>query len=288
MKLNADLLLNGPRRITRQQFTARDTILYALGIGAGQTSDPEDLPFIYECQLQAFPTLAIVLAAPPFWLADPAFGIDWKKVVNAGQEMILEAPLPVDGDVSTELQIDALWDKGPAKGALMCSSRRLRDRSGQLLATIHQTHLLRGNGGFGGVDQPATEDSAPPASKPDASIDLPTRIEQGLIYRLSGDLNPLHIDPDVARAAGFDRPILHGSCTFGVVARAVLKAAARNRPNALMRFGARFSKPVYPGDTIRTEIWQEGPRIWFRALAVEREVVVLDRGVAELVAESRT
>jgi acyl dehydratase len=283
MKLNVDLLLKGPQRSTRQHFTKRDTILYALGVGAGQTGDPDDLRFLYERGLQALPTLAIVLAAPPFWLDDAAYGIDWKKVVNAGQEMVLEGPLPVEGEVSTELRIDALWDKGAAKGALMCSSRRLRDASGKLLATVHQTHLLRGNGGFGGNDQPSADESPPPTRKPDASIDMPTRIEQGLIYRLSGDLNPLHIDPEVACAAGFDKPILHGSCTFGIVARAVLRAAARNQPQALSRFGARFSKPVYPGDTIRTELWQDGQSVWFRAVAVEREVVVLDRGTAALV-----
>jgi acyl dehydratase len=283
MSLNVDLLLNGPPRITHQRFTQRDAILYALGIGVGQTGEEDDLQFVYESRLQAFPTLAIVLAAPPFWLDDPAYGIDWKKVVNAGQEMILEGPLPVEGSVSTELRIDALWDKGPAKGALMCSSRRLRDEHGTVLATVHQTHLLRGNGGFGGVDQPPAEETPPPARPPDASIDLPTHIEQALLYRLSGDLNPLHIDPEVARAAGFDRPILHGSCTFGIVARAVLKAAAGNRPQALRRFGARFSKPVYPGDTIRTQVWQDGTRVWFRAIAIERDVVVLDRGMAELV-----
>lgn len=286
--LNVDLLLNAPARVYRQQFTRRDTILYALGVGVAQQNqlDPNDLRFVYEPRLEALPTLAIVLAAPPFWLDEPAYGIDWRKVVNAGQQLVIERTLPVEGEVSTELSIDSLWDKGPAKGALMCSSRRLRDANGSLLASVHQTHLLRGNGGFGGVDQPAPAETHWPERAPDASMDLPTRADQGLLYRLSGDLNPLHIDPDVARSAGFDKPILHGSCTFGIAARAVLKLAANDCPARLRRFGARFSKPVYPGETIRTELWWETKQILFRARSLERDVVVLDRGTAEVLGEN--
>jgi acyl dehydratase len=201
-------------------------------------------------------------------------------VLNAGQELSLEHSIPTEGSVSTQLEIDAVWDKGPAKGAIMESSRVLRDESGRRLATIRQTHLLRGNGGFGGPPQPKASDRPLPERPPDEVVDLPTRPEQALIYRLSGDLNPLHIDPEVSRAAGFDRPILHGSCTFGVVARAVLRAAAGNEPHRLKRFGARFSSPVYPGDSIRTELWREGAQVLFRARAIDRDQIVLDRGVA--------
>jgi acyl dehydratase len=277
-------LLSRPPQITRQTYTKRDTILYAIGVGAGipDAADAADLRFLYERDLVALPTLAIVLAAPAFWFDDPSLGIDWKRVLNAGQELILENPVPVEGSVSTQLTIDALWDKGSAKGAIMESSRVLRNDAGATLATIRQTHFLRGNGGFGGAEQPKAADlSAPVARRPDYVVDLPTRQEQALVYRLSGDYNPLHIDPAVGRAAGFLRPILHGSCTFGVVGRAVLRAVADNAPARLRRFGARFSSPVYPGDTIRTEIWRDGPKIVFRALALERDVVVLDRGIAE-------
>lgn len=283
MALNPSKIIDRPPLITRQSYTARDVILYAIGVGVGvpDPTDAEALRFLYEKQLEVLPTMAIVLAAPPFWIDDPALGITWQKVLNAGQEMVLHRPLPVEGELTTELTIDAIYDKGIEKGALMLSHRVLRDAAGEALATIHQTHILRGDGGFGGEDFKA--DTAPlPARAPDKVVDLPTRPEQALVYRLSGDLNPLHIEPAVATNAGFERPILHGSCTFGIAGRAVLAAACDNRPENLARFGARFSRPVYPGDTIRTEIWHEGDLIRFRARAAERDIVVLDGGTAAI------
>ena len=284
MTLNLNTLLNSPPLITHQNYTVKDVILYAYAVGAGipDPTAPDELKFLYEKSLSVLPTMAIVLAAPPFWLDDPALGIDWKKVLNAGQELILHEPLPVEASVSTELAIDEIWDKGPDKGALMLSSRKLRDDRGLLLATIKQTHILRGDGGFGGKDLPKTDGAPFPTGPADISMDLQTRPEQALVYRLCGDLNPLHIDPDVAKTAGFEKPILHGSCTFGIAGRAVLKAAAKNRPERLKRFGARFSRPVLPGDTIRTEMWLEGNTVRFQAKAVERNVIVLSQGVAEI------
>lgn len=277
-----DRLLSRPPLITPQSYAARDVILYALGVGVGieKPDDAGALRYVYERRLVALPTMALVLAAPAFWLDDPALEIDWKLVLNAGQEMTLEAPLPVAGEVASELRIDALWDKGPAKGALMVSSRRLRDASGELIATIRQTHLLRGDGGFGGVDQPKTGAPPFPPRPPDFVVDLPTRPEQALLYRLTGDLNPLHIDPAVSAAAGFDRPILHGACSFGIACRAVLRAVLADETSRLRRFGARYARPVYPGDTIRTQIWRDGRLVQFRATALERAVLVLDQGFA--------
>jgi acyl dehydratase len=280
------LLARAPR-VTHQEYTRRDTILYALGVGVGleDPADAAELRFVYERDLLALPTLAIVLAAPPFWFDDPGLGIDWKRLLNAGQELRLTCPLPVEGKVCTRLRIDAIWDKGREKGAIMESTRTLLDETGRELASIKQMHFLRGNGGFGGPPPPKVPDALPPADRSaDRIVDLPTRPEQALIYRLSGDLNPLHIDPAVGRSAGFSRPILHGSCTFGIVGRAVLRAAADNDPARLRHFGARFSSPVYPGETIRTEVWRDGAEIRFRARVLERDVVVLDRGVATLAA----
>lgn len=283
MAINPRAILERAPLVTRQSYGERDVILYAIGVGVGvpDPTDADALRFLYEKRLEVLPTMAIVLAAPSFWLDDPAFGITWQKALNAGQEMVLHRPLPVEGEVTTELIVDALYDKGPEKGALMLSHRVLRDAAGEPLATIRQTHMLRGDGGFGGEDHKAGNDPLP-TREADRVIDLPTRPEQALVYRLSGDLNPLHIDPDVATGAGFERPILHGSCTFGIVGRAVLAGACGNRPERLARFGARFSRPVLPGDTIRTELWYEGYFVRFRARAVERDIVVLDGGSAAI------
>jgi acyl dehydratase len=285
MSFDPAVLLSLPPLITRQSYSAKDVILYAFGVGVGQddATDPDALAFLYEKALSVLPTMAIVIAAPPFWLDAPELEIDWRRVLNAGQELVLHRPLPVEANMSTELRIDAIWDKGADKGALMQSSRTLRDEAGIHYATIHQTHILRGNGGFGGRDMPKADAKGIPDRAPDAVVDLTTRQEQALIYRLCGDLNPLHIEPEVATAAGFPKPILHGSCTFGIVGRAVLQAAAGNQPDRLGSFGARFSRPVLPGDTIRSEIWMEGADdVRFRAKALERDVVVLDAGTARI------
>ena len=287
MSLDLDALFARPLLVTRQSYGASDVILYAFGVGCGNPdpTDPRELQFLYEETLHVLPTMAIVLAAPSFWIKDPRYGIDWRKVLNAGQDMVLHRPLPTAGNLSTELVIDALVDKGAEKGALMLSHRVLRDETGEALATIHQTHILRGNGGCGNHGEKAVAPTAPrPERAADIVVDLPTRPEQALIYRLCGDLNPLHISPEVATAAGFERPILHGSCTFGIVGRAVLRAVANDDPARLRRFAARFSRPVLPGDTIRTEMWVEGADIHFVAQALERDVVVLDQGIAEIAA----
>lgn len=283
MTFKPDALLERKPLKVVQDYTKRDTILYALGVGAGNDGDPHDLGFVDERSLKALPTLPIVLAAPSFWLDDPEIGVDWHRLVNAGQELVVHAPVPVEGRAVTVLTIDALWDKGAEKGALLRSTRRVRSGEGELIATISQTHLLRGNGGFGGA-RPPDEPSQPdcPAREPDYVVDLRTELNQALIYRLSGDYNPLHLDARVASAAGFDRPILHGSCTYGIAGRAIVRAVCGNDPRRLRRLAVRFSRPVYPGETIRTEIWRNGPILQFQARVTEREVIVLSRGMAEI------
>jgi acyl dehydratase len=286
MSMNVQALLSRAPLVTRQSFDARDVILYALGLGVGAgegaATAPATLDLTYEARLSVLPTMAIVLAAPPFWLDDPEIGMDWRKALNAGQELVLHAPLPTSGVVSTTLTIDAVYDKGAGKGALMLSHRVLRDESGANLATIHQTHILRGDGGFGGTAAPPTPEFAVPDRAPDAVHDIPTREDQALLYRLTGDLNPLHIDPEVAGAAGFPRPILHGSCTYGIVGRALLDSMAGGDAARFGSMTARFSRPVLPGDTIRTEMWREGDQVLFRARAIERDQVVLDHGRARI------
>lgn len=264
-------------------YSARDTILYALGLGCGSDpTDAEDLRFVYEDGLLALPTLAVVLGYPGFWLKDPATGVDWRKVLHGEQGLLLHEPLPAAGTVIGRTRVTEIVDKGD-KGSLMFSERDVIDKqSGKLLATLRSTSVLRGDGNFGGPAGPVPQPHVLPERAPDAYLDLPTLPQAALIYRLSGDYNPLHADPRVAAAAGFKQPILHGLCTYGVAARAVMKLCCGNDPARLSQFDVRFSAPVYPGETIRTEIWRDGGTVPFRARVVERDVVVLNNGLARL------
>ncbi|ACJ00214.1 MaoC/PaaZ C-terminal domain-containing protein [Rhodospirillum centenum] len=288
MPLDYDLLMSLPPEEVRQSYTARDTILYALGVAAGVPDplDPGDLKYTYEADLHALPTMAVVLAYPGVWLMEPRFGITWHKVLHGEQTLRLHRPLPVEGTVVAATVIDAIYDKGADKGAVLYTRRDIRDAAtGELLATVGQSAFLRGDGGFGGKADGAPKPHPVPDDRPpDLTLDLPTRPEQALIYRLSGDWNPLHVDPGVAALARFSRPILHGLCTYGVAGRAVLRLLCGNDPARLRRLDGRFSAPVFPGETIRTEIWHEGPgRAALRARVVERDLVVLTNGVVEWV-----
>lgn len=266
------------------RYEARDTILYALGVGCGaDPMDRSELPFVYEDGLKALPTMAVVLGYPGFWLKDPNTGVDWRKILHGEQGLVIHKPLPASGTVIGRTRVTEIVDKGPGKGALLYSDREVFDKAtGDLLATLTSTTFIRGEGGFGGPSGPAPEPHALPERAPDLAVDLKTLPQAALIYRLSGDYNPLHADPDVATAAGFARPILHGLCTYAVAGRAVLKACCGNDPARLRRFDLRFSAPVLPGETIRTEIWRDGSRVSFRARVVERDIVVLNNGLAEV------
>jgi acyl dehydratase len=267
-----------------QDLTRRDTILYALSVGLGaDPMDEDQLRFVYEDGLEALPTMAVVLGYAGFWLKHPDTGVDWVKVVHAEQGLRLHRPLPVEGRLVGRTRVTGLVDKGAGKGALLYSEREVRDADGGLLATLEQTTFLRGDGGCGGSTGPAKVPHPTPERAPDLAIDLPTLPAQALIYRLNGDWNPLHADPAVARKAGFERPILHGLATFGVVGHALLKGLCGYRPERLRAIDGRFSAPVYPGETIRTEIWHgPGGIAAFRARAAERDVVVLANGRAEI------
>lgn len=276
-------LLHWPIAPVTQHYGVRDTILYALGAGAGLD---EDLRFTYEEGLQALPTMAAVLACPPFWLQDPATGIVWQKVLHGEQRLSLHAPLPTAGRVVAREKVSALFDKGADKGSIMVLERSLRDETGdQLLATLETTVVLRGNGGFGGSSEGARKPHPLPVDRPaDLQLDLATRPEQALLYRLSGDYNPLHADPKVATAAGFAKPILHGLCAYALAGRALLKLLCGNDAARLRQLDVRFVSPVYPGETLRTEVWLESAgRAAFRVSVVERGVVALNNGYAEYI-----
>lgn len=288
MPIDAAKLKNWPFRPIEQRYTERETLLYALGVGIGHDPlDREALRFVYEDGLQALPTMAVVLGYPGFWAKDPASGIDWVKLLHGEQSLELRAPMPAAGSVIGNSRVTAIVDKGAGKGALMYSERDVVDAgSGKLLAVSRSVSFMRGDGGFAAAGQPS--DAAPPPraatpdTPPDQVCELKTRPETALVYRLSGDYNPVHADPAVARAAGFERPILHGLCSFGVSGHALLKTLCGWDASRLQEIGCRFSSPVYPGETLRVEMWQRGEQVQFRTRAVERDVVVLSHGSARV------
>ncbi|GAC1490102.1 MAG: MaoC/PaaZ C-terminal domain-containing protein [Acetobacteraceae bacterium] len=283
MTLDSARLLAHPLPPTRQAFSRRDTILYALSVGLGADPlDPAQLDFVDQHRaLRALPSMAVVLGSPGFWLSNPDTTVDAVRIVHGEQGVVLHQKLPVEGEVVGETRITGLVDKGHGKGALLYSEKRLFDcGTGALLATTTSTTFLRGDGGFGGEPGPVKPAHPVPETAPDCVIDLPTRPEQALLYRLNGDDNPLHADPEVAARAGFPRPILHGLCTFGVVTHALLRGLGNYDPAALRAIDLRFSAPVFPGETVRTEMWRAktGQPGAFRARVVERDVVVVNNG----------
>ena len=265
-------------------YDARDTILYALGTGAGLAPGYDETQLLYEERLLALPTMALVLGTPGFWPMDPATGLDFLAFLHAEQRLVIHRPLAPEGVVSGATRITELADKGPGKAALIRAEKQLRDADGELVATATEVWFVKGAGGFGG-EREISGDPLPPAPDrvPDFEVDLPTSRAQAAVYRLSGDRNPLHIDPVTAQRAGFERPILHGLSTMGLVARALIHALCASDPAMLREIGVRFSSPVFPGETIRTHIWQNGPEVRFRAFVIERGVCVIDNGTATLV-----
>ncbi len=284
MSIDYDRLLAREFPVVEHRYTRKETLLYALGVGLG--ADPMDtgqLRFVYEKDLRALPTMAAVLASPGFWAREPDTGIDWVRVLHGEQEMDFHKPLPAEGTVRAQTRITGIVDKGASKGALIYSQREGVDAdSGERLFTVRHTTFARGDGGFGGPAAPVRQSHPVPDTAPQACCDLPTLPQAALIYRLSGDCNPLHADPDVAAQAGFRQPILHGLCTLGVAGHALLKTCCDYDPERLKSIRVRFTAPVYPGETLRTEIWRDGALISFRARALERDVVVLSNGRAEV------
>jgi acyl dehydratase len=267
-----------------QRYAERDTMLYALGIGYGcDPLDQEALRYCYEDGLRAAPTLPLVLCHPGFWMRDLDTGIDWRRVVHGEQELALHDDLPVAGTVRSETRIVDVIDKGPGKAAIIIFERDLfNSRSGALIATMRQTNFCQGQGGFGGDNRETAPLLLTPERPADKVIDLPTRPETALLYRLSADSNPLHADPAAARIAGFDRPILHGLATFGIVAHSIVKGVCGYDGALLRNIAGRFTGIVYPGETIRTELWCDGDQILFRARVLERDVIVMNAGSAAL------
>lgn len=284
MPIDYDTLMSWKIPEVEQKLTKRDTMLYALGVGLGaDPCDENQLKFVYEQNLVALPTMAIILAYPGPWHAHPETGITRSHVVHGEQGFTIHRPLPVEGPIVGLTEVVDVIDKGKDRGALLFTRCSVRDKAtDEPVCTLTSTTFCRADGGFGGPSGPVKEPHPIPERAPDAICDLPTLPQAALIYRLSGDYNPLHADPAYAQKAGFRMPILHGRCTFSVAGHAILKTCCDYDPGRVRSMDARFSSPVYPGEVIRTELWRDGEIVTFRSSVPERGVTVVNNGRAEI------
>lgn len=286
-------IVQAPAERRRLAYTAKDTILYALGVGMGtDPTDAHELAFVYEEGLQALPTLvtALALAAQRVGEALPAEAppAQWRPSttnrllrVHGAQKVEFHRPIPPADGATIEHRIVGAIDKGLDKGALVIGETLWRDGGGGLAATLTTTSFCRGDGGFGGPSHSPPPHRLPDR-EPDLSLDLPTRPDLALLFRLSGDLNPIHVDPATAQRAGFPRPILHGLASFGMAFRALLRSYADFDTGAVASLEARFSAPVLPGDTLTFDLWKDGAEVSFQARVASRGVIALKHGKAML------
>ncbi|HXV01179.1 MAG TPA: MaoC/PaaZ C-terminal domain-containing protein [Caulobacteraceae bacterium] len=265
----------------------KDVMLYALGIGLGADPlDGRELPFVYEKGLKVVPTAATVLAARGrATRAEPSLPeglrvsqINYLMVVHGEQKVELHRPLPAEGTFTAASRTIGAFDKGKDKGAVVINETTWTNEAGEKVATLTGSTFARGDGGFGGPSEGAPVPHAVPTRPADLSLDFATRSDQALLYRLNGDRNPLHSDPDVARMAGFERPILHGLCTYGITCRAILAGITDFDAESIASHEVRFSAPVFPGDLITVDLWRDGKTISFEARVKARGVTVIKNG----------
>lgn len=270
----------------------KDVMLYALGIGLG--SDPlneAELPFVYEKGLKVVPTAVTVLASASGRPRGEALPVpaghrpskpNFLMLVHGEQKVELHRPLPPEGKFTIEGRTVGAYDKGKEKGAVLVRQSIWRDEAGLPVVTLTSSSFCRGDGGFGGPSDGAPEPPDVPQRAPDRSISYSTRHDQALLYRLNGDRNPLHSDPDSAKRSGFPRPILHGLCTYGITCRAILEAVTDFDPDQILSHQARFSAPVFPGEKITVDLWLEDRSIHFESRVAERGVKVIKNGLCVL------
>ncbi len=283
MALDYDTLMAKVENDLPFSYTDADSMLYALAVGMGQ--DPlhaRELPYVYEqgAILKTVPTLATVLVPEMFPVG---LGWDYSQILHSEQRLRLYRPLPPAADLLINKRVVDAFDRGPKLGALILLEAEGRLASDDtVIFNMGCSIIARGDGGFGGPRGRGIPPHRAPHREPDLSCDIATRHDQALLYRLTGDRNPLHADPARARAVGFNRPILHGLCTFGVACKAVLQTICDYDHTLIEEFDARFSAPVLPGDTITTDMWQDGNVISFSCSVKERNETVLRNGKCTL------
>jgi acyl dehydratase len=270
-----------------QTYDWRAAALYALSLGMGtDPTDEDELPYVYEGREQrVVPSMCVTLGWPPLWIAEPSMEISWPRVLHGEQRFELHHPLPLGASIRAAHRVRAVVDKGRDRGAVLYFETEIEDAAtGTPLASLRAVNFLRDDGGCGNFgDAPPPLSALSSEESPDHRIDYSTSGQAALLYRLaSRDYMPIHADPKLARSAGFDSPISHGLNTLGIACRAILKHVVPYEPHRLRAMAVRFVSPAFPGDTIRVELFRRSEEIRFRAWAVERQILVLDRGHCEL------
>ncbi|MBI3784358.1 MAG: MaoC family dehydratase N-terminal domain-containing protein [Deltaproteobacteria bacterium] len=262
---------------------ADNVILYHLGIGAGagKPTDPKELEYTYERNLKVLPSFAVVpvFGAIGGMNSIPGIEVNLMMVLHGEQEVIIHRPIPTEATVESTAKVAAIHDKG--KAAVIVMDVDSKEKGGAPLFTNRFTIFARGEGGFGGDPGPKASNEAP-TREPDAVVESPTVSHQALLYRLSGDKNPLHADPDFAKMGGFDTPILHGLCSFGIVCKATVDKMLDGAVDKVAGYGARFAGVVFPGETIVTSMWKEGNKIVLAAKTKERGTPVISNAAISL------
>ena len=281
MTINYDEIMNLTSENVEISYSDKDSILYSLGIGLG--NDPmnlNELKYVYENSQSVLPSMAT-----NFQYHSPLLlktNINFIMVVHGEQRLSVTNALPVSGDFIANAKVIGCYDKGPARGAIIEVETTVKNKkNNEEICKLVSTTFARGDGGFGGPDSPKKEIFIPDG-EPDYVSEVSTKPDQALIFRLSGDYNPLHSDPNFAKAAGFEKPILHGMCTYGIACRSLVNEICENDASKLKRFDCRFSSPVYPGETIITEMWKKDKMIYFNSKVKERDKLVLKNGVSEI------
>lgn len=281
MAINYEEIMSLEDKGLEFSYTQRDSIIYGLGIGLGKDPmDATELKYVYENGLIAFPSMAT-----NFQYKSPLLlkaKLNMIMIVHGEQGVTLHQPMPASADVISDTKVVNCYDRGASKGAIIEVETNVRlKKDNSPLCTLTNKTFARGDGGFGGEDVPA---SIPVElnDTPDIVHEVTTTEDQALIFRLSGDSNPLHSDPNFAKMAGYPKPILHGLCSYGVACRSIVETLCEKDSKKLKKFNVRFSSPVFPGETIVTEMWKKDDEIHFQSKVKERDKVVLKNGVCKI------
>ena len=281
MPINYDEIMSMTSENVEISYSDKDSILYSLGVGLG--NDPmnmAELKYVYENSQVALPSMAT-----NFQYHSPLLlkaNINFILVVHGEQKLSFSNPLPVSGDFISNAKVIGCYDKGAGKGAIIDVETTIKlKKDNTEICKLISTTFARGDGGFGGPESPKSE-IFKPEGDPDFVHEIKTKPDQALIFRLSGDYNPLHSDPNFAKTAGFEKPILHGMCTYGIACRSVVESVCEGDAKRLKKFDCRFSSPVYPGETIVTEMWKNGSKVYYQSKVKERDKIVIKNGVSEI------